>query len=445
MADDPRTTEALTSSVAVRAHVRECRLTRLGLDGTPDGAPFLFAAERMVIGADPKADLVIADAAMSKFHCEIRITDGAAVVRDLGSRNGTLVDRVPVIEAPLRDGAVLSLGRTQLQLHVGTRHVEIPLSPHDRFGRLIGRSPAMRALFAVLEPAAASHATVLLQGESGTGKDLAAESIHGESPRRDGPFVVVDCGAIPANLLEAELFGFEAGAFTGATAQRIGAFESAHGGTILLDEIGELALDLQPKLLRAIERREIQRIGGTQRIAVDVRIIAATNRNLRSEVNARRFRSDLYFRLAVLVVTLPPLRDRAPDLPVLVGSILDDLRPGDSPMATALRTGELLPELLRHGWPGNVRELRNYIEASLVRQHLAGSGAADAADDAGSEPAIDLAQPLRVIRDRWVRHVERRYLEQLLVVHGNNVSAAARAAGIDRVHLHRLLARVGLR
>ncbi|HEY0985563.1 MAG TPA: sigma 54-interacting transcriptional regulator [Kofleriaceae bacterium] len=436
MADDPRTTEALTSSHPVRVVVRECRLT--ALDGDRDGAVFRFAAERVVIGADPKADLVIADPAMSKFHCEIRISDGAAVVRDLGSRNGTLVDRVPVIEAPLRDGALLSLGRTQLRFDVGTRQVEIPLSPRERFGRLIGRSATMRATFAVLEACAASDSTVLLQGESGTGKDLAAESIHHESARRDGPFVVVDCAAIPPNLLEAELFGFEAGAFTGATARRIGAFEAASGGTILLDELGELALDLQPKLLRAIERREFQRIGGTERIATDVRIIAATNRNLREEVNARRFRSDLYFRLAVLVVTLPPLRERAADVPLLVGAILDDLRAGESAMATALRSGELLPELLRHGWPGNVRELRNYIEACLVRQEPAAPAATE-------EPAIDVAQPLRGVRERWLRHVERRYLEQLLVLHGNNVSAAARAAGIDRVHLHRLLARVGLR
>jgi two-component system response regulator GlrR len=361
------------------------------------------------------------------------------VVRDLGSRNGTLVDRVPVIEAPLRDGAVLSLGRTQLRFNIGTRQVEIPLSQRERFGRLIGRSTAMRSAFVVLEAAAGSASTVLLQGESGTGKDLAAESIHLESARRDAPFVVVDCGAIPANLLEAELFGFEAGAFTGATAQRIGAFEAASGGTILLDEIGELALDLQPVLLRAIDRREIQRIGSAQRIATDVRIIAATNRNLREEVNARRFRSDLYFRLAVLVVTLPPLRDRAPDLPLLVAGLLDDLRAGDSPIARALRGGELLPELLRHGWPGNVRELRNYVEACLVRQER---GAAPAPTD---EPVIDTALPLREVRERWLRHVERRYLEQLLVLHGNNVSAAARAAGIDRVHFHRLLARVGLR
>jgi two-component system, NtrC family, response regulator GlrR len=440
MADDPRMTEALTGAQPLRATVRECRLTQLA-DGR-DGVPFLFAAERIVIGADAKADLVIDDAAMSKFHCEIRIRDGAAVVRDLGSRNGTLVDRVPVIEAPLRDGALLSLGRTLLRFNVGTRQVEIPLSQRERFGRLIGRSTAMRSAFVVLEAAAASASTVLLQGESGTGKDLAAESIHVESARHDGPFVVVDCGAIPANLLEAELFGFEAGAFTGATAQRIGAFEAANGGTILLDEIGELALDLQPKLLRAIERREIQRLGSSQRVAIDVRIIAATNRNLRQEVNARRFRSDLYFRLAVLVVTMPPLRDRAPDLPQLVAGILDDLRAGDSAIAAALRGGELLPELLRHGWPGNVRELRNYVEASLVRQDWHG---APAAGDGAEMPAIDVGLPLREVRERWLRHVERRYLEQLLVLHGNNVSAAARAAGIDRVHFHRLLARVGLR
>ena len=438
MAQDPRTTEALTASSApLRALVRECKLTILG--GELDGTEHPFAAERMVIGADPRADFVVADPAMSKFHCELRIADGASFVRDLGSRNGTFIDRVPILEAPLRDGALLTIGRTQMRFDVGARHHEIPLSPRDRFGRLRGASVPMRAAFALLEAAAASQSTVLLQGESGTGKDLAAESIHLESPRRDGPFVVVDCGAIPGSLLEAELFGHEAGAFTGATTTRIGAFEAAAGGTLLLDEIGELALDLQPKLLRVIDRREIQRIGGTRRIPVDVRVLAATNRNLKEEVNARRFRSDLYFRLAVLVVRMPPLRERTIDIPLLVEAILADLGDRDSPMARALSKGELLPELLRHAWPGNVRELRNYIEACVVRQERALEPAAS------DEPRIDVTLPLRAVREQWLRHVERRYLQELLVAHGNNVSAAARAAGVDRVHLHRLLSRAGLR
>jgi two-component system, NtrC family, response regulator GlrR len=438
MADDARPTEGLTRpQTPMRAVVRECRLTRV--DGGRDGAVHIFASDRMVVGADPRADLVIADPTMSRFHCELRVVDGVCVLRDLGSRNGTLVDRVPVIEAPLRSGAILTMGRTQLRFDVGARDVELPISERDHFGRLRGGSITMRSVYALLEAAAGGTTSVLLQGESGTGKDLAAESIHMESARHAGPFVVVDCGAVPGNLLEAEVFGHEAGAFTDASSARIGAFEAAAGGTLFLDEIGELALDLQPKLLRAIDRHEIQRIGSTRRIPVDVRIIAATNRDLKAEVNARRFRSDLYFRLAVLVVNMPPLRERTSDIPALVKSILESLSDLDSPMARALDGGELLPELLRHAWPGNVRELRNCIEACIVRQENA---LAPAAFD---EPTIDVDLPLRAVRDRWVRHVERRYLEQLLVVHDNNVSAAARAAGVDRVHLHRLLSRVGLR
>jgi two-component system, NtrC family, response regulator GlrR len=427
--EDPRITEALRDEAA-RAAVRECRLTVTGGPGA--GKVHTLAAERLVIGADASADVAIDDAALSKFHCEVTIREGVAIVRDLASRNGTKVDNVAVIEAPLHDGALLQLGRSELRFDLGTRDVAIPLSPRDRFGRLRGRAVPMRAAFAQLEAAAASTATVLLQGESGTGKDLAAEAIHTEGARRDGPFVVVDCGAIPPQLLEAELFGHEAGAFTGALAQRRGAFEAAHGGTLLLDEIGELALDLQPKLLRAIDRREIQRVGGTQRIAVDVRIVAATNRNLRSEVNGRRFRSDLYFRLAVLVVTLPPLRDRVSDIPLIVEALLADLGARGATID--------VPELLRHSWPGNVRELRNYVETCVVR----GEHARPLPH--GDDPlAIDVTQPLRTVREQWARELERRYLERLLLAHGGNVSAAARAAGVDRVHLHRLLARIGLR
>lgn len=434
---ESRTTEALTGAVPARVLIRECRLTVT--TGVHAGKTHDFASERLVIGADQRADFVLDDATLSKFHCELRIENGVTFVRDLGSKNGTHVDHVPVIEAPLRNGAILTLGRTQLRFDIGARDVEVALSTRTQFGKLRGGSVAMRMIYPALEAAAASPITVLLQGESGTGKDLAAESIHLESTRRDGPFIVVDCGAIPAAMLEAELFGHEAGAFTGATAPRVGAFEAAAGGTLLLDEIGELALDLQPKLLRAIDRREIQRIGSTQRVPVDVRVIAATNRDLKAEVNARRFRSDLYFRLAVLVVTMPPLRVRTTDIPVLVGALLETMRDRDSPMARALATGELLPELMRHSWPGNIRELRNYLEACLARQEFA------LAPVPAAEPTIDIKQPLRIVRERWVQHVERRYLEELLAASGGNVSAAARAAGVDRVHMHRLLVKAGLR
>ncbi|MBA3393126.1 MAG: sigma 54-interacting transcriptional regulator [Deltaproteobacteria bacterium] len=435
--DIPRTTEAIGAGTPLRATFRECRLTVVG--GEHDGTVHVFTSPRVVVGADQSADIVLPDTTLSRFHCEIEIDRGTPIVRDLRSRNGTRIDHVPILEAPLRDGAILMLGRTNLRFDIGTRHIELRLSPRDRFGKLVGSSVAMRAVYALLEAAAGSDSTVLLQGESGTGKDLAAESVHVESARRDGPFVVVDCGAIPANLLEVELFGHEVGAFTGASSAHIGAFEAAIGGTIFLDEIGELALDLQPKLLRAIDRREIQRIGSNKRIPIDVRVVAASNRNLKEEVNARRFRSDLYFRLAVLVVTMPPLRDRTGDIPALVVALLDLLGDRASPMAKALDGGELLPELLRHAWPGNVRELRNYLEGCLVRQD-----SAQAAVPAG-EPVIDIARPLREVRDRWVRHVEQRYLERLLAAHGGNVSAAARAAGVDRVHLHRLLVKHGLR
>jgi transcriptional regulator with PAS, ATPase and Fis domain len=434
MVEDPRVTEAIGSGNELRASVRECKLVSV-----TDRKTYTFASPRTVIGADPRADIVIDEPSLSRFHCEIEIESGKPLVTDLGSRNGTHIDGVQITKAPLRDGALLLLGRTQLRFEIGTRNVEVKLSPHDRFGKLVGGSVPMRAAYALLEPAAASDSTVLLYGESGTGKDLAAESLHLASARRDGPFVVVDCGAIPGNLLEAELFGHEAGAFTGAATARMGAFEAASGGTLFLDEIGELALDLQPKLLRAIDRREIQRVGSTKRTPVDVRIVAATNRNLREDVNAHRFRSDLYFRLAVIVVRMPPLRDRASDIPALVSAILDRLGDRTSPMARSLDGGELLPELLRHAWPGNVRELRNYVERCLAGQP------AQEPVDPSAAPPIDVTQPIRSVRDRWVNYIERQYLERLLAAHNGNVSAAARTADVDRVHLHRLLAKHGLR
>ncbi|MGE5186490.1 MAG: sigma 54-interacting transcriptional regulator, partial [Acidobacteriota bacterium] len=239
--------------------------------GSGAGTTFESRGERTVIGSHESADLVLADPTVSRFHCELIVHAGGVDVNDLGSRNGTLVNGVSVVAAHLAPGAVLTLGHTQVRFETSDSVVRLPVSARDRFGLLVGRSRAMATLFASLERAAGCDFTVLLQGETGTGKDAAAESIHQEGARRDRPFVVVDCGSIPPNLIESELFGHERGAFTGADATRPGAIEAADTGTLFLDEIGELPLDMQPKLLRVLENREIRRVGGQKTLPVEVR------------------------------------------------------------------------------------------------------------------------------------------------------------------------------
>jgi predicted component of type VI protein secretion system len=258
--------------------------------GPDAGASFTSSGERSVIGTHESADLVLHDDTVSRFHCEIDLSSGQPVLRDLESRNGTVVNGLSVLAAHLRDDALLRLGRSELRFKLRSDPVLLPVYAEERFGHMVGRSVVMRRAFTVLERAAESDAAVLLEGETGTGKELAAESIHDKSARRERQFLVVDCAAIPSDLLESELFGHEKGAFTGASATREGAFEAANGGTIFLDEIGELALDLQPKLLRALERKQVKRVGSNRYVEADVRVIAATNRNLRREVNERRFR-----------------------------------------------------------------------------------------------------------------------------------------------------------
>jgi len=318
-----------------------------------------------------------------------------------------------------------------------------------RFGGVVGVSPATRALIDLLQRAAASDSTVLLEGETGTGKDVSATAIHEHSARRAGPFIVVDCGAIPAALLESELFGYERGAFTGAVGPRAGAFEAAHGGTIFLDEIGELSLDLQPKILRALESRKVKRVGSNTYAPVDVRVIAATNRSLRDEVKEKRFRSDLYYRLAVLHVRLPPLRKRLEDLPALVEDMLAQLGQADSERAAELRTPEFLGQLASHRWRGNVRQLRNYLERHLALGEAAGAETGDTTLPPPArerEPdALPVGLPLKEAREMWTSRFEARYLDALLTQHGGNVAAAARAAGVHRVHFYRLLWKHGLR
>ncbi|HMI85068.1 MAG TPA: sigma-54 dependent transcriptional regulator [Polyangiaceae bacterium] len=325
------------------------------------------------------------------------------------------------------------------------------ISEPTTFGNLVGRSAPMRSLFELLQRASVSEATVLLEGETGTGKEATAEAIHREGNRRNGPFVVIDCGAIPGQLLESELFGHERGAFTGAIASREGAFQAAAGGTIFLDEIGELTLDLQPKILRALERRQAKPVGATQYEQFDARVIAATNRSLRAEVQAQRFRSDLYYRLAVVQVKLPPLRERLSDLPLLVENMLRNLGVHELPIAEQLRSQRFLDRAMHYRWPGNVRQLRNYIERCVA---LGDPNLPTNLDTMPPPPsgaplegidAIDISQPLKFARERCVGNFERRYLEALLRKHNDNVSAAARAAGVDRIHFYRLLWKHGLR
>ena len=333
------------------------------------------------------------------------------------------------------------------------------------FGRLVGDSPAMHALFSLLRRAAATDSTVLIEGETGTGKEVTAQAIHDASERRDGPFIVVDCGAIPGQLLESELFGYQKGAFTGASNSRAGAFEAASGGSIFLDEIGELNLDLQPKPLRALESRTIKRVGTTHYAPVDVRVLAATNRSLREEVRAGRFRSDLFYRLAVVHVKIPPLRDRMEDIPLLVRAILEQLGVTGSPLEQIISQSELNEFLQRCNWPGNVRQLRNYLEqrvalgssvpppagdSLLPRTSLQVPAQAPVKIEAAPRPGLVLPEisydlPLKAARDEWNSILEKRYLEELLKRHADNVTAAAKSAGVNRVHLYRLLWKHGLR
>jgi two-component system, NtrC family, response regulator GlrR len=411
------------------------------MEGATDGARWTSTGDRCAVGSHASNDLVLEDKTVSRFHFEVRVEGQVAWLRDLGSLNGTSVDGVIVREARLRNGSLIRAGLSAVQFHLASESAPLPISSAEQFGSLVGKSLGMRAAFYLLERAAATDATVLLQGETGSGKDAAAESIHQASGRADGPFVVLDCGAIPENLIESELFGHERGAFTGAVSRQVGVFEAAEGGTLFLDEIGELPLELQPKLLRVLEQRTIRRVGGHGHQPVDVRIIAATNRDLRAEVNAGRFRADLYYRLAVINVDLPPLRARPEDIPPLVDEVVASLDADPDAVARVI-TPDLVARLQTAAWRGNVRELRNYLERCLV---LHRPPPLQAHPEPETAPPVDPRLSFATARQQALDQFERSYVQALLDRHGGNVSQAARAAGMNRVYLHRLLRRHGLR
>ncbi|AKF81290.1 ATPase AAA [Myxococcus fulvus 124B02] len=420
--------------------VRRFRLTVV--EGPQSGSTWESTSDTCSVGSHPLNDFAVDDSTVSRFHCEIRIGPKGPQVRDLDSLNGVILDGVLVMEGVLRSGSLLRLGRVVLRFDFSAENNRLPVSESTRFGTLVGASVAMRVCFAMMERAASRDVTVLLEGETGTGKSQAAQAIHEAGRRKDGPFLVVDCGAIPAHLLESELFGHEKGAFTGALQRRAGVFEEAIGGTVFLDEIGELPAELQPKLLRVLENREIRRVGSNTYQPVDVRLMAATHRDLRAEVNAGRFRSDLFFRLAVLRIALPPLRQRPEDLPLLVEGILGTLG-ADKERTASLRTPDFLARLRYAAWPGNVRELRNYLERCLVFEE-----AVELTEDesrSGNPMEVDPTLPYADQRRRAVDDFERRYLRALLEKHQGKVAQAAVTAGMDRVHLYRLLRRHGIK
>src|SRR5688500_15812022 len=321
------------------------------------------SGEYLSIGSAAGNDLVLSDETVSRYHLELARKQDRIHVRDCGSTNGVHLGSAYLESAQIQPGTILQLGKTAIKIEDGET-VDLELAEDDRVGPVRGRTPEMRSLMARIQRAARTDVSVLLLGETGVGKEVIARAIHESSPRAAHPFEVVDCGALMPTLIASELFGHEKGAFTGADRQHVGAFERANGGTLFLDEIGELPPALQSALLGALERRSFRRVGGTASIAVDVRVVCATNRDLRNEVNAGRFRQDLYYRIAVILLRIPPLRERVGDIPLLVEHFLREIG-HDGPVE------EVVPEsvmqtLKTHHWPGNVRELRNFVEAAIA-------------------------------------------------------------------------------
>jgi transcriptional regulator with GAF, ATPase, and Fis domain len=428
-----------------RATTLELRRAALQVVKGKDAGQRLEFEGRARIGAGNLADLKLADPKVSGLHCEVAIGERLRV-RDLGSKNGTFVGGACIVEALLEPGDTITVGDSAIRVLGAEGVTAVPLRAADDFHGLVGQSPAMRALTARLEMLATNDTTVLLQGETGTGKERVAEALHLAGRRAQGPQVTVDCGAMPAGMIESELFGHERGAFTGAVSALAGAFERAQGGTLFLDEIGELPLELQPKLLRALESRVVRRLGGTRSINVDVRIVAATNRDLQLEVAAGRFREDLYYRIAVVTLLLPPLRERIEDLPLLAVHLLREL--GIDP--ARVLTADALTALKAHAWPGNVRELRNTLErAAALAEPL--EPATRPQPPAASEPAgesalaVDLSVPLRVGRRRLSDAYDRAYVTQMLASCKGNISEASRRAGLERISMYRILERLRLR
>ena len=428
-----------------RLLIQKCKL--LVVSGPLTGKEFIVSSETVTLGSGANNDLIISDVTVSRRHCEIELTPDGYAIRDLGSTNGTYVQGVRIQAAYLGTGTEFQTGGTRLVFCPLQETCEYRLSPSASFGRLHGQSAAMRHVFYLAERYARTESTILIEGETGTGKEVLAEEIHKHSPRKDKPFIVIDCASLARELVASELFGHTRGAFTGAITDRTGAFEAAEGGTVFLDEIGDLAPELQPQLLRVLEKREIRRVGSNSVRRINVRILCATNKKLQQEVNTGNFREDLYFRLSVVHIEIPPLRKRKDDITLLAGRFMQEFlgKAATPHLSNIEATGKVLA---RHNWPGNVRELRNLVEIACHSEQqpidlasflYLGSAEPRAMDRISSE------RPFKVVKQELIQEFELGYITDLLKRHAGNVSQAARQAGIERAYLQRLVRKYGLR
>ncbi len=434
--------------------LRKCQL--VVVDGPNRGKKLTLNKNITKVGKRESNDLILADKTVSRNHIEIEYASDSFLLRDLGSTNGTFLNGSKAKEVYLTPGDLIKIGNTTMEFVAYDEKVKIEPSDKEEFEAMVGKSRRMRQIFSILEKISPTNATVIIEGETGTGKDLVAQAIHAQSARKENPFIVFDCSAVAPNLIESELFGHEKGAFTGAVKARRGAFEAANGGTIFLDEIGELTSDLQPKLLRALEQREIKRVGGNVPVKIDVRVVCATNKNLRREVDDGKFREDLYYRLSVVKVLLPPLRERPEDIPLIVERLLStgpfNRKPDKSLMVTRVED-DALKVLGRYEWPGNVRELSNVIQRAV--SFAEGNSITKAnvdfifaemehGEDKTERMTVDSDIPFKDAKQQIVENFEKEYLAGLLEKHRHNLSKAAREAKIDRKHLRNLLKKYGL-
>jgi len=450
MIETPLTAQLYTDAATGQLLERRYRL--VCVTGPDAGVEHAIEGGTTLVGTHPNNDVQLTDDTVSRYHLEIQVRADGLRIKDLDTTNGTVHRGTKLGSITITSSARLRLGkRTEVDLFPSDEIVALDDYRSDRFGKVVGCAPGMRELFALLNRVAPSDATILFEGETGTGKEAFAEAVHQLSPRAQGAFVVVDCGAIPRELIGSELFGHARGSFTGAANDKAGLIDSANGGTLFLDEIGELALDLQPQLLRVLDKHEVRRVGETRATGVDIRVLAATNRDLHAMVKAGQFREDLYYRLAVVKAVIPPLRDRLEDLPLLAEHFARQL--GRDGFEFSAR---LTDELRQHAWPGNVRELRNLVEramslgtTSLMPEMQSASLTSPQSDPGMSipgsrEPEEVLELPFKEAKAQLVESFEREYLTHLLERHHGNISRAAAEAGIDRNYIHRLIKKYGL-